>query len=440
MQHRTRPRPAPSSTEASPPSLKRQDAATRSAQLTSLFDRPSGPVPKVRQGAHLGKDFADGLTGEGVKGILSPTLLSRRLPPSTSAPLSHPAGGISSSSTGGAVLRSGGAPVLPTNSCGLPHFFSEQSRAVLSVEITSAEIQRTLQQLHHDLDFHAKRRIEAGRDAGCYLASAPRSHPSADSTSVTLLTGEATDTQQRRMAEVDTLSEAANIQRARAAAADEGASDDQSVEDYGVDCEVPPLTSDSRLADEVAAIAVCLAKMKESAGVMYDTEAAASSTSVAPWWSSALGMRDMKVSVARLDYHAHSALSWSHRSREQLLLQAVMLNNASAATREQLFQQQNRLQEFQARLSDGQQAATQLQADIAQYQARVQAEMTRRAALQEELRLCAQERGLVDSAERNPLKAELALLLEEREWPSHTLKRDASVVLGWLRSVSTALE
>ncbi|CAC9500974.1 Heat_shock_protein_100_kDa [Leishmania infantum] len=301
-------------------------------------------------------------------------------------------------------------------------------------------MQSTLQQLQHDLAFHVKRRIEAEREAGGHLASAPRPRPSSDSESVTPLRAETTAAQQRRMADPDVLSEAARIQRARAAAADEGLSDDQSVEDYGVDCEVPPLTSDSRLVDEVAAIAVCMAKMKESAKVMYDTEATAPSTSTAPWWSSALHMRDMKASAARLDYHAHTALNWSHRSMEQLLLQAVMLNNVSVSTRTQLLEQQQHWQEFQTRLRDGQQTVTQLQADIARYQARVQAEMARRAALQEELRLCAQERGLVDPGERNPLKAELALLLEEREWPSPTLKKDASVVLDWLRSVSTTLE
>ncbi|CAG9576869.1 conserved hypothetical protein [Leishmania major strain Friedlin] len=301
-------------------------------------------------------------------------------------------------------------------------------------------MQSTLQQLQHDLAFHAKRRIEAEREAGGHLASAPRPRPSSDSESVTPLRAETTAAQQRRVADPDVLSEAARIQRARAAAADEGLSDDQSVEDYGVDCEVPRLTSDSCLADEVAAIAVCMAKIKESAKVMYDTEAAAPSTSTAPWWSSALHMRDMKASAARLDYHARTALSWSHRSREQLLLKAVMLNNVSVSTRTQLLDQQQHWQEFQTRLRDGQETVMHLQADIARYQARVQAEMARRAALQEELRLCSQERGLVDPGEHNPLKAELALLLEEREWPSDTLKKDASVVLDWLRSVSTTLE
>lgn len=424
----------------SPPVRKRREAAARSAQLTDLFDSLSAADARAQQGTELGEDFADDLANEGAEGLFSATLLSRRPPLSTSAPPDHAANDVSSSSTGGLVLRSGGAAALSTNTHGLPRPFHEQALAVRSVEVTAIEMQRTLQQLQHDLAFYAKRRIEAEREAGGHLASAPRHRPSSDSESVTPLQSETTAAPQRRMANPDVLSEAARIQRARAAAADEGLSEDQSVEDYGVDCEVPRLTSDSRLVDEVAAIAVCMAKMKDSAQAMHDVEAAAPSALMAPWWSSALHMRDMKASAARLDYHAHTALNWSHRSREQLLLQAVMLNNVSVSTRKQLLEQQQHWQEFQTRLRDGQQTVTQLQADIARYQARVQAEMARRAALQEELRLRAQERGFVDPGERNPLKVELALLLEEREWPSHTLKRDARVVLDWLRSVSTTLE
>ncbi|KAG5512491.1 hypothetical protein GH5_08457 [Leishmania sp. Ghana 2012 LV757] len=167
----------------------------------------------------------------------------------------------------------------------------------------------------------------------------------------------------------------------RVVAADEGDSDDQSIEDYAVDYKLPPLTSSSRLADEVAAIVACMAKMNESMKVMCDTEAALRSASAAPWWSSALRMRDMKASAARLGYHARIALSWSHRSLEQLLLQAVTLNDASVDTRTQLLQQQHHRQEFQARLRNGQQAVMELQADIAHCQGRLQAELARRAAL-----------------------------------------------------------
>ncbi|KAG5508455.1 hypothetical protein JIQ42_08197 [Leishmania sp. Namibia] len=97
--------------------------------------------------------------------------------------------------------------------------------------------------------------------------------------------------------------------RVVAAAADEGDSDDQSVEDYAVGCKLPPLTSGSCLADEVAAIVACMAKMNESVKVMCDTEAALPSASAESWWSSALRMRDMKASAARLGYHARTALS-----------------------------------------------------------------------------------------------------------------------------------
>ncbi|KAK7198036.1 hypothetical protein NESM_000759200 [Novymonas esmeraldas] len=437
--------------EASPAARRRQQAVARSAQLTNMFDRLSSADAKLRETTQLDDVFSDG----GATDLLSPVAARPRQPPplSTSAAAPPPPlTGVVAPSPGGVILRSGRAVVLSANSRRLPHVFRDQARAVRSVEETTTGMLQTLQHLHRDLVFHAKGRADGGHGsataathqpntpAATAAAAAARLSTADDSEPPTPLAGETTAALQRRIAEADARAEAVRVQRARAAAADEGASDDQSVEDYGVDGVVPPLTSESRLADEVAAIAVALGKMRESAAVMCSTEAAAPSTSAAPWWSSALRMRDMKASAARLDYHAHAALNWSHRAREQLLLQAAMLNNISTDTRTQLLQQQHHWQEFQERLRDGQLAVTQLQADIAQHQARVQAEMVRRAALQEELRVSAQERGLVDVEEQNPLKAELALLLEEREWPSRTLKRDADVVVEWLRSVSTALE
>ncbi|KAG5487970.1 hypothetical protein LSCM1_08286 [Leishmania martiniquensis] len=151
-------------------------------------------------------------------------------------------------------------------------------------------------------------------------------------------------------------------------------------------------------------------------------------------------MRDMKASAAWLSYHARAALSWSQRSLEQLLLQAVALNNALVATRTHLLRQHHHSQEFQARHRDRQEAVMQLQADITYYQGPLQAELARRASLQEELCLRGQERGLLDPDDHNPLKADLALLLAEREWPSQELKRDADTVLDSLRFISMALK
>ncbi|KAG5501146.1 hypothetical protein GH5_04742 [Leishmania sp. Ghana 2012 LV757] len=454
MQRATRPQGAPSvgarRAEKGPvlPSLRKDfasarkspEAAARSAWLTNFFERLSSESVTARQSARPDEDFTEGFTDEVVEGLPSPTLRSRRQPLPTSAPFHHAANGAGSSSTGGVILRNDGAVVLSASCRGLPDVFREQAQTVRSMEMTAAEMQHTLQQLHQYLTLHARRRIEEERDAGGHSVSAARRRPSADWTSIAPLTGEAAALQQHAVADSDSLSEAVRIRRARAAAADEGDSDDQSVEDYAVDYKLPPLTSDSRLADEVAAIVACMAKMNESVKVMCDTEAALPSASTAPWWSSALRMRDMKASAARLGYHARTALSWSHRSLEQLLLQAVILNNASVDTRTQLLQQQQHRQEFQARLRHGQQTVTELQSDIAHCQGRLQAELARRAALQEELCLRARERGLLDPDDHNPLKAELALLLAEREWPSPALKRDARIVLNSLRSISMALE
>ncbi|KAG5475490.1 hypothetical protein LSCM1_03610 [Leishmania martiniquensis] len=430
----------PSLTKEFPSSRLKPEAAARSAWLTELFDRLSAECVDAQQSADPDEDFMESFTEEVAQGLLSPAMCSQRQPLPPSAALHQLAHGVGTSSTGGAVQRNDGAAVLAASRNGLPDVFHEQAQTVQLMERTATEMQQTLQQLHHYLALHAKWRIEAGRDAGSHTASAPARRPSAKPELVAHQAGRATAAQQHSIADNDLLTEAARIQRARVVAADEGDSDDQSVEDYATDYTLPPLTSDSRLADEVAAIAARVAKMNESVKVMGDTEAALPSASAVPWWSSALRMRDMKASAVRLGYHARAALSWSQRSLEQLLLQAVALNNASVDTRTHLLQQHHHSQEFQARHRDRQEAVMQLQADITYYQGRLQAELARRASLQEELCLRAQERGLLDPDDHNPLKAELTLLLAEREWPSQELKRDADTVLDSLRFISMALE
>ncbi|KAG5512139.1 hypothetical protein JKF63_07607 [Porcisia hertigi] len=423
--------------EASPAARKRQAAATRSAQLTHLFDRLSSVDANALQKIHSDEVSVDDgyLDKGGAQVHCSPPSLH-----STLGLPHHPAKSLDNPSSGGVVPRSGLSTFSPRHSR-LPSVFREQAGILRSLETASGDVRHTLKQLHHDLAFYAERRSADKNTDGCDLPfSSPLLVPPAHSAPDTVSASKKPAERQLRVSDVEALSETVRMQRARAAAADEGAPDDQSVEDYGVDCVVPPLTSDSRLQDLLASITVSVAKMKESANAIYDIEAAAPSTSVAPWWSSALRVRGMKASAARLDYHAHAALNWSHRAREQLLLQAVVLNKTSVDTRTQILEQQRHWDEFQTRLRDSQQTTAQMQADIAQCQLHVQAELARRATLQKELRLCAQEKGLIHPDEFNPLKAELALLLEEREWPSEELRRDVNVVLDWLRSVSTVLE
>lgn len=437
---------------------EREKAAARSAKLTDIFDQLAAADARVRRRGSIEledvEDAAD-VASPGpseqprdgrrrrVRGAAQANLLNAPAPPvastSTCTATRHQGNAV--------LLRSGRAVVLSAGSRRLPPPFHEQARVLSSVEATTKEVQSTLKHLHRDLAVHnrghSSRRNYRRRSAAARWESEGAESPSNSSEdSDRGFYGSSTTTAaaQRRMMEEEARAEKMRIQRARAAAADEGAADDQSVEDYGVDCEIPPLTSESKLEDEVATIAAHLSKAKTSALAMAEVEELAPTTSAAPWWSSALRLRDMKAAAARLDYHARAAQGWSYRAREQLLLQVAHLNNVSTTIRTQLLQQQQHWQEFQSRLRDGQQAVTQAHAAIAQWQAQTQAEVTRRAKLQEETLARARATAVVDAAETNQLKAELALLLTEREWPSRALQHDAQTVLEWLRSASTPLE
>ncbi|KPA73817.1 hypothetical protein ABB37_08954 [Leptomonas pyrrhocoris] len=431
----------------------REKAAARSAQLTDLFGRLATADERARRGS-TEVDDADVFGGAGSPGPSERARNGREQRKRTAAPSLSPTLSPPRPQNGAVFFHNGRALVLSPASRRLPPAFYEQTRVVGSVEVATTEVQRTLLRLHRDLAVHGRQRSNShstphssnnktramGRErhsgSGAMNASDSSGSAPGDFDAPATTTAAA----QRRIAAEEAKVEKMRVQRARAAAADEGASDVQSVEDYGVDCEIPPLTGESRVEAEVAAVADHFAKAKTSALAMAEVEELAPTTSAAPWWSSALRLRDMKAAAARLDYHARAALGRSYRAREQLLLQVAHLNNVSAATRTQLLQQQQRWQEFQTRLRDGQQAMTQLQAAIAQRQAQTQEQANHRAKLQEELLLRAQETAVVDAAETNLLKAELALLLAEREWPSRSLQRDAQTVLEWLRHASTPLE
>lgn len=434
---------------------EREKAAARSTKLTVFFNRlaAADALARRRGSAEIDDDAedGDGSTASPSRRVGRSPDQRRRVGASQTnfektpvRPMRRtavPFCGRDEAAAGG----SGGTGVFSADSSRrLPPAFREQARVLSSVDETMTEMQGTLQQLHRDLAVHDRGRHNDHR-GNARIHANRRGAGSASNSSWDVdggfcnpsLTSAAA---QRHMAEEEAKVEQLRIQRARAAAADEGASDDQSVEDYGVDCEIPPLTAESRLVDEVASVAEHFTKARASALAMAEVEELAPTTSGAPWWSSALRLRGMKAAAARLDYHARAALGWSHRAREQLLLQVAHLNNVSATTRTQLLQQQQHWQEFQTRLKEGQQAITQMQAATALWQAQLQEETQRRARLQEELLTAAQKAAVVNAAETNHLKAELALLLTEREWPSQTLQHDAQTVLEWLKSVSTPLE
>ncbi|KPI83264.1 hypothetical protein ABL78_7709 [Leptomonas seymouri] len=435
-----------------------EKSAARSAKLTDLFERLAAADARARHCGSIEIEDTDDVGNVSSPGPSEQARHSRRQ--RKRAPVSGNAGRAPLPSFGSPVhhqssavsLRNGRAVVLSANGRRLPPAFYEQARVLGNVEATAAEVQSTLQKLRRNLAVRSRKPSDAcsnargsssahvgGRENTAGSAGSPYDLSSGLDRGVggTLTSSAA---RQRLIAAEEAKMEKLRVQRARVAAADEGASDDRSVEDYGVDCEVPPLSGESHLASEVAFVAEHFAKTKDSALAMAEVEELAPTTSAAPWWSSALRLRDMKASAARLGYHARAALNWSYRAREQLLLQVAHLNNISASIRSQLLQQQQRLQEFQTRLRDGHQAVTQMQAAIAQWQVHAQTESGRRAELQEELLARAREIAVVDASERNHLKAELALLLTEREWPSPSLQRDAQAVLEWLRCPSTLLE
>lgn len=414
---------------------RRANAATqaRSAELTGLFERLAKTDEALRHGPEPISAFLDGVTPDrGTTG-----------PPSTAAVV-RPGAGF--------IAPNGRIIVLSASSRRLPPIFTEQAGLVRRTELLSTEVIATLRRLEEDFG-RVRRTAPAetagdgdaavgaagdGRGAsgvfGASLLSRSGHHGGSQSTMLghSRTIDEADDLTGRKARQAVEAERQMLLQRARAVAADEGASEDQSVADYAVDPVVPALQPGSRLRIGLEEALVSLTKCATSSAAMQRVEAEAPTTSAQPWWTSALRLRDVKAAAVRVGYHARRALLWSFRVREHLLYMAATLNTASATSRVELTTLQERRTLFQSRLAEGEQTLAHLDKEMVVLSTQLQSEKSRRLEQQAVLLQTAQAAALISCKDDNPLKAELALLLRERAWPSGALADDAKVVLQLL--------
>eukprot|EP00796_Vickermania_ingenoplastis_P005277 gene5277-3782_t len=226
-----------------------------------------------------------------------------------------------------------------------------------------------------------------------------------------------------------------NVLRARAAAADEGFTDDQSVEDYAVTDFPEVVNADSTIREKITAMTDSLAKVEACAKRIIQIE----QSSDMQWWSSAARTRVIKANSVRANYHCRLAYRYNLSAREQFFLQASYLNIHSEQCRTDLVKLQQQLAMFEGRTVESKQQLIEVGTHIEELSEKLQAANERRLALQEELNDKAHQLNIVYPGDRDAVNAELALLLKYSKWPKE-LVPDVKKVLQWIQSEPCTLE
>lgn len=226
-----------------------------------------------------------------------------------------------------------------------------------------------------------------------------------------------------------------NVLRARAAAADEGYNEEQSVTDYAVNDFSHVHNSDTTLQQQVAAIADSLNKIEVSAGNIAECE---QSTEV-QWWSSASCTRLIKTNAIRANYHARLAFKWNLCCREHFFLQASLLNLRSDQCRTDLVQLQKQLSLFESRTVESKEKLESINKETEELSDMLKSAHERRLTLQEGLKEKAKHMDIIYPGDEDSVNAELALLLKVPTWPK-ALMPDVERVIRWIKSEPCSLE
>lgn len=224
------------------------------------------------------------------------------------------------------------------------------------------------------------------------------------------------------------------VLRARAAAADEGYEENQSVEDYAVADLNSAVERPPGLEELIEEIGNEIVKLGESGERLIQWERA----SDLQWWSSAERTRLIKVSAVRANYHARVAFKWSVLCRHQFFQQVSYLNSHSRKCRDELVKLREQLVAFESRTLETQKVLLQVTTDMELLSTKFQEGADRRAKLQEEMKEKARELQIAPP-DCDSVNAELALLIKSYIWPPE-LQLDAERVLQWIRMENCALE
>lgn len=226
-----------------------------------------------------------------------------------------------------------------------------------------------------------------------------------------------------------------NVLRARAAAADEGYSDNQSVEDYAVNDLSPIVNSSASIREKLSALTDSLLKVEQCARRIIQCEQA----SDMQWWSSASRTRLIKANAIRANYHARLAFKWNLGSREQFFLQASYLNLHSDQCRTDLVKLQQQLSTFENRTIESKRMLEEVGKQVEVLSEKLASAHERRSLIQEELKAKAHQLNILFPGDNDAVNAELALLLKVPKWPKE-LMPDVKKVIQWIRSEPCTLE
>ncbi|KEG06406.1 hypothetical protein DQ04_14081000 [Trypanosoma grayi] len=241
---------------------------------------------------------------------------------------------------------------------------------------------------------------------------------------------------ERVLLELEVQQRMEDIQRIRIAAADEGLSDEQSVNDYAEEPDVPRFVPGIRLREEVEAMEESLRKISESIATMMAIEERDAGN---PWWSSAMLTREMKASGIRANYHARRVLKWNQRAREHFLVEAVVTNEQSARCRADMLYLREQQELFLRRIELCHKAQAEIAAELAALQEALREANHAKGELQQQLVARSHERQLLPRDCEDALRAEFLLLLDYVAWPA-ALQADADRVKAWVRENAVPLD
>lgn len=355
------------------------------------------------------------------------------LPGAVSGSGVHPPGSTGRKGGGGVLITAGGRTIiLSSENRNMPKFFTDFQRVVRTTEEQLAIVSQTVGEVQNAFRSATQLQlppemVTALRESHQeFLYTLTVSRPETFSKHI----GAAKVAKDPEKEEEWNI----NVLRARSAAADEGFTDTQSVEDYAMTDLTPMVSSNSTIREQLQCLGTSLQKVDECAQRVIQCEQA---TDIL-WWSSASRTRDLKVNTIRGNFHARLAYKLNLLAGEDFYRRACILNMHSDRCHADLLNLQHHLGEFETRREESRKQLEEVEKQVDQIQVHLQTALERRAALQEELIQTAHLTDVLLPNDNDVANAELALLLKVPQWPKE-LMPDVVNVLQWVKCEPTAL-
>ncbi|KAH8607490.1 hypothetical protein ERJ75_001408400 [Trypanosoma vivax] len=323
----------------------------------------------------------------------------------------------------------------------LPPIFAEHRQITVNIETVCNELKRDLVKL--EARFSRRRCVKQGDSLEgsethplmrVVARAAAAKHKERMKEGLVMVTGGASEALGGASAEMvenycSEVQHREDICRVRAAAADEGLRDDQSVVDYAGEPDVPLYVPNRTIRAEIEAMEDSLKKIGECVNTMFFIDEQDSGNQ---WWESAMMIREMKANSIRMNYHARNVLKWFIRAQEHFLIDAVMKNEYSERCRSDLLYMREQIALFSERIDRSKELQEKAKGEIAMLKEWICEATHFRSEMLEKLLEVAQSRHLLHPECKDVQRAELMLLLEHTTWPQ-TLQEDVERVKQWVR-------